>query len=236
MTVSGTKAAPSYARQTLNGLDRVLAELEGYTDPPGYVDPIDGTRFDKLDLNAEFPVFARSRQALAWMRLPGGQDVPVHDTWAGRVEDHGVSGRGSFLLPALGHACLTSRKGAHPTEWHLTWSGGYGHQHADVLSILLYARERELLSDLGYSHTAYRSWTLATASHNTVVIDGVSQAAGSLRSPTDGRLQVADLSHPRVQVIRVDGSRAYADLARLYRRTLIVVAAGGGSPVRNRRV
>jgi hypothetical protein len=121
--------------------------------------------------------------------------------------------------------------GEAQTQAHLTWSGGYGHQHADNLSLLLYASGREMLSDLGYTHTAYRSWTLATAAHNTVVIDGENQASGGRESePSDGALRWFDARHPGVQVVSAEANRSYPGKAKVYRRTLIAVDAG-----RNRR-
>ncbi|WP_406694919.1 heparinase II/III family protein [Singulisphaera sp. Ch08] len=223
------EGAPSYGAQTLGGLTNVLGLLRGYSDPAGYKDQ-DGKRFDKLDLTADFPELERARTALAKLRLPNGRPVPVHDTW----RSDRVRARSSqdvttpFLLPALGHAALGGGTGAEQTQFHLTWSGGYGHTHADNLSLLLFSQGRELLSDLGYTHTRYRAWTLATAAHNTVLIDGKSQSFGGLKAPSDGRLQFFDMQDPRVQVVSVDGSRGYPGLAKTYRRTLIVIDAGEG--------
>ena len=227
---SWCEGAPSYGSQTLGGLVGVLALLRGYSDPPGYK-AADGRRLDNLDLDAAFPVLTRARIALARLRLPDGRPVPVHDTWrSDRVRARSSrEGRAeSFLLPALGHAGLSGGEGPTRTEFHLTWSGGYGHDHADNLSLLVFGRGRELLSDLGYTHTAYRAWTLATAAHNTVVIDGLSQAFGSVRAPSDGSLRYFDASGPHVQVVSVDGTRGYPRLAKTYRRTLVVVDAGKG--------
>lgn len=224
-----SEGSPSYGSQTVGGLTNVLALLRGYSDPTNYKDA-DGTRFDNLDLALEFPELQRARTALAKLRLPNGRPVPVHDTWRtdrGRARTSQETSI-PYLLPALGHASLGGGTGAEQTQFHLTWSGGYGHTHADNLSLLLFSQGRELLSDLGYTHTRYRAWTLATAAHNTVVIDGKSQSFGGLKAPSDGRLLLYDTGDPRVQVVSVDGSRGYPGLAKTYRRTLIVVDAGAG--------
>lgn len=224
------EGAPSYGLQTLNSLDGLLDSLQGYSDPPGYVDPIDGTRFDNLSLTAEFPVLHQARATLRKMVFPDGRMIPVHDTWA-TAERRQTPGDGRpYLIPALGHACLAGGAGSGRGEWHLTWSGGYGHQHADMLGILLFTGGREAFSDLGYTHTAWRSWTLATAAHNTVVIDGLSQHSGSLASPSDGGLRFIDLQNDRVQVVSADGERAYPGLATTYRRTLVMVNSGRQQP------
>ncbi|MCA9133366.1 MAG: heparinase II/III family protein, partial [Planctomycetales bacterium] len=222
------EGAPSYARMTVGGLQGVLDVLEGYSDPAGYVDPQDGSRFEQLDATQISPILSRARTTLEQMVLPNGRLVPVHDTWAENRLNRGTEATKPYLIPALGHACLGGGSGANQTQFHLTWSGGYGHSHADNLSLLLFAQGREMLSDLGYSHTAYRSWTLATAAHNTVVIDGQNQSMGGVQSPSDGRLLLCELQDPQVQVVSADGSRAYEGLAKTYRRTLVVVDAGQG--------
>lgn len=194
---SWSEGAPSYASQTINGLREVL-RLRG----------------DSVDL----PELRRAEQAFAKLRFPDGRRVPVHDTWW-TDQDPPLTASTPFLLPALGHAGLGGGSGPQQWQVHLTWAGGYGHQHADRLSLILWGRGRELLSDLGYTHTRYRPWTLATAAHNTVVIDERNQ---EMRG-ADGSLRIFDTTHPRVQVVRADGERAYPNLAKLYRRTLVTL-------------
>ncbi|MCC6511013.1 MAG: heparinase II/III family protein, partial [Pirellulaceae bacterium] len=222
-----SEGSPDYGRQSVNGLDRVVAMLEGYSDPAGYLDPKDHQRFDDLDLNAAFPSLSAARRALRLWHLPNGRTVPVHDTWSTSrgpetTETH------AYLLPAVGHACLGGGIQDRQTQFHLTWSGGYGHSHGDNLSLLLFADGRERLSDLGYTHTAYRSWTLATAAHNTVVIDGQQQSLGKNQTPTDGVLLDADLSDPLVQHVYAEGGRGYPARAQDYRRRLIVIRDPSG--------
>ena len=217
-----SEGSPDYGSQSLGGLSQVLQLLQGYTDPLGYIDPIDASRFDDLDLSARFPSLTLARETLSKLRLPNGRAVPIHDTWS-------TSNRGStnstrpYLLPALGHACLGGGTGENQTQFHMTWSGGYGHSHGDNLSLLLFANGQEVLSDLGYTHTAYRAWTLATAAHNTVVIDGVNQDLGRITSPTDGNLIFYDATDPRVQIVSATGERGSPRLATQYSRTLVVV-------------
>lgn len=191
------EGAPSYAAQTINGLRAVL-RAHGEAAEPGELQQAD--------------------RAFAKLRFPDGRRVPVHDTWW-TDRDSPLRESRPFLLPALGHAGLAGGSGNEQWQAHLTWAGGYGHQHADRLSVMLWGRGRELLSDLGYTHTRYRAWTLATAAHNTVVIDERNQ---EMRE-ADGSLRVYDAGHGRVQVVRADGERAYPGLAKRYRRTLVAV-------------
>lgn len=193
------EGAPSYHAQTLGGLQRVVRALGA------------------ADLEH---MLAPAEASLAKMVLPDGRYVPVHDTWAHVVRQPPQVTR-PYLLPALGHACMGGGTGAAQQQWHVAWSGGYGHQHADVLSLLLFAGGGEQLSDIGYTHTRYRAWTLATAAHNTVVIDGNNQAMRD----NDGSLLRFEARDSMVQAVSVDGARAYPQ-AKVYRRTLLIIDAG----------
>ncbi|MFO1062748.1 MAG: heparinase II/III family protein [Pirellulales bacterium] len=217
------EGSPDYGWQTLRGLNGVLAQLQGYGDPAGYVDSVDHMHFMNLDLEQTFPELTQARNVLLQMRLPNGRPIPVHDTWSTSYYEQ-PAGTEPFLIPALGHACVGGGKGPTQTQFHLTWSGEYGHGHGDNLSLLLFDGGREVLSDLGYTHTAYRGWTIASASHNTVVIDGKHQEKGSLAQPTDGSLLAFDASDVRAQWVRADGRRGYPDSAGTFDRTCIAVA------------
>ncbi len=203
---SWPEGAPSYHQQTVNWLSRV----------------VDAAAPDTAGLDEAREAIRRSREALDLMRFPDGRLVPVHDTWSTDRREALPESR-SWLLPALGHASLGAGRGDKQAQLHLTWSGGYGHQHADQLSLILFARGQEALSDIGYTHTRYRPWTLATAAHNTVVIDGVPQFAGAAGKPSDGALRWFDTRDARIHSVSADGGRAYPELATRYRRTLYVV-------------
>jgi hypothetical protein len=221
------EGAPSYHLQTVGNLETVLRQLYGYSDPPTYRGTPEEPRFDTLDLAAQLPALQQARTSLERMRFPDGRYVPVHDTWSFQ-RGAPLERSEPYLLPALGHACLGGGSLAEQSQLHLTWSGGYGHEHADNLSLILFQHGRELLSDLGYTHTRQRAWTLATAAHNTVVIDGRNQGPAKRGEPTDGSLLYYDARDPRVQVAAADGKRGYPGLAETYRRTVVSVEAGSG--------
>jgi len=202
------EGAPSYHSQIQESLDRLGKELDG-----------------QAGLQAAGGILARSREALSKLRLPDGRLVPVHDTWHYNKTGALAETR-PFLLPGLGHACLGGGRAGRQAQFHLTWSGGYGHQHADNLSLIVFAAGRELLSDIGYTHTKYKSWAVATASHNTVVVDEENQQAGRPGPPSEGSLHIFDAGDPLVQVVSAGGERAYPGKVSVYRRTLIVVGAG----------
>jgi hypothetical protein len=212
------EGAPSYHSQVMGGFSNVFAAAADYSDPPGWSDPKGGGRFDNLDLAQDLPEVRRAREALLRMRLPNGRFVPVHDTWW----TNGLSALDVSkpdLLPGLGHGVLGSGEKGGQIQAHLTWSPGYGHIHYDGLSLLLFARGQELLSDLGYTHTKWREWTVMTPAHNLVVVDGQNQKADKL---TLGHLRTFTAG-PDVQAVSVDNPQVYPKVTDLYRRTLVLV-------------
>ncbi len=83
-------------------------------------------------------------------------------------------------------AVLRSGSGANARALWLDYDAGGGHAHYDALNLGLFAKGLDLMPDLGYPPVQYGgwggpkfSWYVATASHNTVVIDGNSQVGGN---------------------------------------------------------
>ena len=224
------QGSPAYHRYTLTGLLRVLEALAGYSDPPGYLDPEDGRRFDNLDPVREFADVKRCTRVLDRFRYPDGRLIPVHDSWA-RFEDLKPTERSrSALFTGMGHAWLGRGEKGRQAQVHLHFSeGGHGHDHADMLNVMLYAFGEELLSDLGYTHTRYRTWTVSTLAHNTVVVDEREQYTGGNSGPSRGRLLAFETAHDKVQWMEAGGERAYPGLAREYRRMVMLADAGEGN-------
>lgn len=84
---------------------------------------------------------------------------------------------------------------------------GGGHGHPDKLQLLLFAQGREWLLDPGrldYSHREHKTWYRQTAAHNTIAIDGRSQA------PCAGQLLWMKNTEQH-QACATDCSQAYAD-------------------------
>jgi hypothetical protein len=218
-----SESAPSYNSQVIGSLAAVFTAAAGYSDPPGYQDPATGQRFDNLDVRGQTPAVVRAQHAFDLMRLPNGRLIPLHDTWSANSRAALEQSR-PFLLPAMGLGCLAG--GEKQGQWQaaLTWSPGGGHEHWDGLSLILFSQEHELLSDLGYTHSRDRAWTLPTAAHNTVVIDQKNQTADK---GTLGGLRYFS-AMPDCQVVSVDNPQVYPGLAQVYRRTLIALAPAGG--------
>jgi len=94
--------------------------------------------------------------------------------------------RQSEALEGVGLAALRVGEGTNAVCAFLDYGPhGGGHGHFDKLNLMLYANGREWLLDPGrltYSHKEYKTWVKTTAAHNTVTVDGNSQA------PAAGRL------------------------------------------------
>jgi len=231
------EGAPSYHAQTIGNMARVAQVAKGYSDPPDTQPPAGEKRFVNLRLERDIPMIAKARAVARAFVLPNGRPIPINDTWWSGNYGATKSSR-SRLWAGVGHAVLGAGTGANQFQVHLNWSGGYGHTHHDNGSILLFAHGKELLSDIGYTHTRYRNWTINSASHNLVVVDERSQRHGELiedltqpenaAKPSDGNLLLMDMTGPRVQVVEVDALPAYSDRCKTYRRLLVHVHAGDG--------
>ena len=221
-----------YHRMTMAGMQVVFDALKGYSDPLGYVSD-DGVRYDNLDLERDIDIVKKANRLLDICRYPDGRWIPMHDAWAyrdSRRVDPNVKPlerSHSTLLPGVGHAWLGRGKGEHQVQVHLHFSGAYGHAHADNLNLMLFAKGQELLSDVGYTHTQYRSWTVSTLCHNTVLIDEEEQERSNRKGIIDGSLLAFEAAYAPVQWVEASGEGVYPGLAEEYRRLVMLVNAGG---------
>ena len=211
--------APSYHYQTIGGIRRVIAALKGYSDPPGYKSPVDGRRLDDVDLENQIPFVAKALAAPEAVAYPNGRICPVHDTWAKSRSSSPRQETVSTILPGFGQAALGRGTGADQLQAQLHFSGGHGHAHADNLTFALFAKGQEMLSDIGYSHSKLRRWTISTPGHNTVVVDRKDQSTRD----SDGDLLMFLPEAAGLSVVEACGKRAYPKLAQTYRRQLVMV-------------
>jgi len=120
-------------------------------------------------------------------------NLPLESSFA----NTGVFENGCSLFPSSGLVVLRQAGGdftAQPDSTAVSLSyGPHGgaHGHADKLNIVLYAQGRQWIPDFGsmpYGTKLKEEWTAQTISHNTVVVDGVSQkptGARDVQWPTD---------------------------------------------------
>ena len=73
------------------------------------------------------------------------------------------------------------RSGWKPEDRYLLFDAGpfgYGHQHEDALSFVIYAYGKYMLVDPGnypYDSSEWRKYVLSTRAHNTIMVDGCEQ-------------------------------------------------------------
>jgi hypothetical protein len=233
------EGSASYHRATLYDLIRVMEAATGYSDPPDYRHSNAGKRFKDFDPATEFPIIRKAVHATNALTFPNGRLVPVHDTWA--IETRGTpdSAAGptrvarrpgtdiegeikppeTTLLNAMEHCVLHRGAGETQMQARLHFTTGNGHKHQDLLSLILWANGRELLSDIGYTHTAYRTWSRATAAHNTVVVNETEQTTRGDRC----ELTLFGVAPGLVQTVAATGPNAYPGITSDYQRQLLQV-------------
>jgi hypothetical protein len=224
----------SYGGQQIHGIAKASGHGSGYSDPPGFLSSIDGTRFDNMDNRREIPILHNAVETLATMVYPDGNYIQAHDTHHTMRKRKNTdieetrpsrtpSGKGrSLIYPSFGHAFLA--RGGDETDRHiqahLHYSGNWGHDHDDMLNFILWSYGEEMISDIGYQLT-YNGFAKTAAGHNLVVVDRNTQAKvsqpGSLVGwhPSPSGLQVLEVSAPEV----------YPQCST-YRRTLFHIPIG----------
>lgn len=85
----------------------------------------------------------------------------------------------SVALPFSGH--MVMRSGWELNDLYCLFDAGpfgYGHQHEDALSFVIYAYGKYMLVDPGtypYDSSQWRKYVLSTRAHNTIMVDGCEQ-------------------------------------------------------------
>ena len=175
------EGTPSYHKQTHYGLKGILSRrLQGYSDPPGFVSKLDATRFDDLDLAKTLArPMARADSVLFRLQQPNRVWQTVHDTTfphrAYGVPE--IAEAKSYLFGCTGHAILGYGKSKPDmVQATLHFSGTHGHEHRDMLNLILWAKSHELICETRYRtldvENTTREWHNLTAGHVTVVVDG----------------------------------------------------------------
>lgn len=221
------EGTPSYHAMTVGGLKYAFGAVVGYSDPVGYKDPVDGTHYDDLNPDRDFPFWARCQEAPNRLAAPNGYTPTMHDAWPYERRAQPRRETVSQIMPAIGHAALGRGYGPDQMQTQLHFSGGYGHQHCDNLNLTLWAKGKEMLPDVGYTWTQMRTWATASVCHNLVVVDRRNQGG----SPSDGNLLAyypGDRQHPDaldVALVEADGRAGYRAIKDLdlYQRTLLQV-------------
>lgn len=136
-------------------------------------------------------------------------------------------------------AILRSGQGPAARAVWLDYDAGGGHGHLDCLNLGLFARGLDLLPELGYPAVQFggwgsprAQWSVATAGHNTVAVDGRNQkpAAGRTTLWFDGRLcrSVRAAAPEAASCDRFERTVALADLSPEDAYVLDVFRVAGG--------
>lgn len=128
-------------------------------------------------LNDSGPSNVRGHLEKAYRYFPEREDFLFGSTLGAQGTE---PSRRSVAFPYSGHFVMRSGWDADAV-YALLDSGpfGYGHQHEDKLSFVLYAHGRQLLLDPGnysYDRSPERKYVLGTHGHNTIMVDGEGQA------------------------------------------------------------
>jgi len=206
----------SYHLQTVRGFRLVLLAL----NPELKEEDLDSY------LQKAYPELVRPMIAADALRLPNGAYAAINDTWAYEKYSPPLEKSTPQLLPGMGYGVLGSGEGERQLQAHLNYSGRYGHHHNASLNLLLFANGKELVSDLGYTHTKARPWAASTASHNTVVVDGKNQLQREVAFNALGNLLLFNGRDASFQAIETTAPETYGDLVSDYRRALITVRNG----------
>ena len=150
------ESAPSYCAQVLGSMRDVAAAMQGYTPSRGTAPAVAAELSASLDKTRSG--IRALEKALAGTHMPHGGFVTINDTW-GKHKNRSIPcpATESHLLPSLGLAVLGGGTGKQQLYTWLDYTAGGGHQHHSVLNMSLFAHGNELLRDIGYTHTAWRS-------------------------------------------------------------------------------
>ncbi|MBN1543788.1 heparinase II/III family protein, partial [candidate division KSB1 bacterium] len=232
-----TKRFDHFRLQDYSRLQRIYENLFALTYPDGTLPPINDSHAREMPN----PLFAEA--AFAWFRSP---QALMH--LADRYGDAKLNRGDLFSLfyrppqaPAilenlysvghqierpslnskdLGLAILRSSNRSPETMVTVQYGDVYGgHDHMDKLDLTLFARGRQMLSDLGYiyyMHPLRSRWMLRSLAHNTVTVNTRNQR------PAGGDWQIFHNS-PDLQVVEVNSEAVYAPITEIFNRQLLYI-------------
>ena len=214
------ETSPSYCAQTVSHLGLAARAFEGY-------DPKCAGADDVAEKLAKIRGVVDACEAVHRnTRFPNGTRPTINDTWAPKARREGIEPREtteSLLAPGLGLAVLGGGQAEEQIYAWLNFTSGRHHKHVDALSVGIFAFGKELLRDLGYTHSIGRSWATSLMCHNTVVVDGLN---GLYDVDHQGhRLRTFVSDGQGFHLVEAESAVTYPDTVRRYRRTLVLVGS-----------
>jgi len=215
------ESSPSYARQVLYYMTSMLDAFNGYEPPKNTPEGI--AQFIRHGMEENKVAIASLEHTCNVIQMPSGGNPTINDTWAKPHVKFKNKSTESILMPALGLAILGGGTGQNQIYSWLNYTSGVGHKHKDALSIGLVGFDNELLRDIGYTHTKWRTWSASMMSHNTVVVNGL-DSKFDVRH-TKHRLRVFVTDGKGFHLAEAESDAAYPEITRRFRRTLVLVGA-----------
>ena len=174
------------------------------------------------------PILNLARQATAAIGPQIADDGVQQASWPSTPAP--AMQRRPVLLGGAGLARLAVGEGDTALDLEIRAPDSFGGPHFQRLALRLWAAGQPVLDDLDDRGQPTSGWELATASHNTVMVDGLNQretptAAGNPAAGGDFLFFAAD---PDFQVVSVEDRRAYPQSTSRYRHTVIVAARARG--------
>lgn len=205
---------------------RVLQQLDGWierlaTDAPEAAGTVLGSNRPR----SAVPMLDLARDAGAASRLEVAAPEVQQASWP--VPTAGSSGRRPTLLGGVGLARLSVGDERDGLDLELRGMGSLGSPHFQRQALRMSVAGQAVLDDLDGLPPSQDGWDLATASHNTVIIDGLNQretpaAAGEAALGGQFLFYAAD---PDFQVVALDDPFAYPRSATRYRQVAIAASS-----------
>lgn len=207
-------------------IDRLLA---GYTDPPRFFDNQAKRPLEMAAGIAGIPMLDLARGARAAVLSDPAAPEVQRAAWPPLEPVRGS--HKAAILGGVGMARLAVGEGMGSLDLEVRGQDNLGAPHFQRLALRLAVGGRLVLGDLDDLPPTNTGWDRATASHNTVVVDGLNQGESLVRAvqPAAGsnfRFFAAD---PDFQVLTLDDRHAYPQSASRYRETLLAVAGARGA-------
>ncbi len=202
-------------------IDRLLA---GYSDPPGFVAADLPRRLQKLSGAGALPMVALARSAEGGHPISGGSADILLASWP--TQPPKIPTRRPSLLGGAGIARLGVGSGEDALDLDLRGLGDFGNSPSARLSMRLGVGGRALLGDLDDSSPSPWGFDRSTASHNTVLVDGLNQreSLGNLRDPAGGSDVLFYAADPDFQVTMMGDRAAYPRSTKVYREILMAAS------------